>query len=350
MATLADIAAKAGVSKATASRVLSGKTGVPVSPETVARIRQAAAEAGYTPNRLAAALATGRTNMIAVLLPVLDRPYYSAIIGHIERLARADGYELLITCVRPGSDLRRLAALPADGCILCELYGVGEPIIAAMQKRGAVVGLSGQTHSTMDSVVFDMDSAVADAIGHMVEQGCRRIGYLTVPPTIRPEYPRWHGYQKVLGERGMEPLPLLIDAERRNLARDRIIEALEQYPDMDGLFCHTDHLALGAMRGIVDSGRRVPEDITVAGCDNTEEGEFCEPPLSTISLPLGPMCEHAWRLIRRRLCEPEAPVEHLSLPATFVVRRSTLRHSHQTHAPSAQRALTGTNHSKGGTP
>lgn len=334
MATLADVAARAGVSKSTASRVLNGKTDIPVSAATIARIRQAAEEVGYRPNRLAAALATGRTNMIAVLLPVLDRPYYSAIIGNIERIVRAQGYDLLVSCARPASDLSRVFSLPADGVILCELFGIDPSFFSTLASRGrAVVAFSGQHARECDTVTFDMEPAVRDAMQHLIQQGCRRIGYLTVPPTIRDEFPRWAGYREAMLWAGLEPLPILIDAERRNLARDGIMRAIEEHPDLDGLFCHTDHLALGALRGILDAGRRVPEDIAVVGCDGTEECEFAEPPISTIELPIAEMCEAVWSLLQRRLADPSAPLTGTVHPARFVPRLSSIKSDAPSNSP-----------------
>ncbi len=338
MATLADIAKRAGVSKSTASRVLNGKSDLLISEETVERVQHAAQELGYRPNRLAKALATGRSHVIELLLPVLDRPYYSTMLGHIERVVRANGYDLMVTCVRPGADLGRMTSIPADGIILCELFGIDSTFYRKRASQGcAVVALSGHHPDICDGVYFNMLEATTHAVRHLIVQGARRIGYLTVPPTIRPDFPRWQAYKQVLEESGLEPLPLLIDAERRQLARSRIIEALEEHPDLDGLFCHTDHLALGALRGILDTGRSVPHDIVLVGCDGTEEGEYCEPPISTICLPYQSMVEDVWRLLQARMTVPDAPFVQHTHEAIFLPRRSSLRYSVSDPEPGVER-------------
>jgi LacI family transcriptional regulator len=92
---------------------------------------------------------------------------------------------------------------------------------------------------------------------------------------------------------------------------------------VDALFCNNDDLALGAYRGLREAGLRVPDDVMLVGCDGIEDMQFLEQPLTTIAIPVEEMCALAWRFLRRRIENPDTPLQHALLQPTLVVRESS---------------------------
>lgn len=327
MATLADVANKAGVSKATASRVLNGKATVPVAPATAARIHAAAAEVGYSPNPVASALVTGRSNVVALLLPYLDRPYYSSAIGCLEALTQQAGYDLIVMCssrcgVADIADCR----WPVDGLVVLDSYDVLLRLLQRTDDRvRPVVALGGLLPEGVDAVRLEMGAAAEQAIRHLIGQGCRKLAYATSPATPVATSERWKAFLRVAAEAGIEPVSIPIPGESRPSARDAVAAYCRDHPDLDGLFCHNDDIACGAIRALLDAGRRVPDDVAVVGCDGTVTAEFAEPPISTIALPIADMCAEAWTMLLRRMENPDLPICSTTFSGRFVQRRSSCR-------------------------
>ena len=328
-----DVAKAAGVSKATVSYVISGRPDVQLPEATRQRVWSAAAALGYRPNRVASALKTGRTGLISVWVDNLLTAFNAHVVHHIEEQVAQHPCQIVVTLMRHLSEADLVAgafdALPTDGIIAHEQ---SNRLSAFINVRGLApmpivsTGAFNLAEDRVDCVHVDLTVGTHEAVTHLIAQGRRRVAYLTGDEYIRRESPRHAAYRAVVEQSGLQAEYILAPVTANNArvaARIGVRDYVRDFGCPDGLFCLNDEMAIGAYRGLRDLGIRVPDDIAIVGCDGIEETEYGDCPLSTIVQPLAQMCELAWRLLERRMQEPDAPLEHIILPAHLVVRQSS---------------------------
>lgn len=328
--SIRDVAQRAGVSLGTVSHVLNQNERAGIALATQQRVRQAAQELGYQPNRLARSLGRGRSDTFGVLISGLQNPFFVLLLETAERLAREAGYQVL-SDTEPASQARlnqpaKLLGWPMDGILM---WGQPHETLTDYLPNAApdlpVVYLSGQPRLDNNSAVwFDVYSGVRELLGYLVAQGHERIAYLFPYDWIlrQPDEPRHRAYREICAEAGIPPQMILM--ERHDQTRRAGFEAgmrLARMPASErprAVFCFNDFVAQGVLFGARRAGLRVPEDIAIAGCDGLEETEYLDIPLTSIELPLETMCQTAMNLLLRRIASrrgnEEKPPEIVRIP------------------------------------
>jgi LacI family transcriptional regulator len=290
--TLTDVARRAGVSVATASKALNN--GEEVAPQTRQRVRQAADELSFSPNVLARGLISGRTGAIGLLTDELGGRFAIPLLLGIENALATREMSVLL-CDARGDTIRRqhyiraLLARQVDGFIvLGDTNDVRSSLTAGIPVP--VVYAYGESDHPDDlSVVADDVGGARLAAEHLVSLGRRHIGHITGEQTYRAARDRVTGLRQVLTEAG---LPLVGDVPlygewTRRWGRHAARMLISAHPETDAIFCGSDQVANGAIEAILELGRRVPEDIAVVGYDNWEVfAADCRPPLTTVDLNL----------------------------------------------------------------
>lgn len=326
--TLAQIAKAVNVSEATVSRVLSGKGRGFISEPTRARVLEAAARLGYQPNRLARGLATGRTGLIALWIRNPNRPYYASILRHFQKLASQSGHELILGPFidedeNPAGPSTRAASWPIDGIIAVDCPDFVEPLLREGKDRPVIVGVGNAVPPGCDSVTFDLGAPVEEATRLLLDHGRRHVVHLTsrrTVPVVRAG--RAGAYEKVMQDRGLRPSVIEATDERRVSARDAVALAVSVGATIDAIIAVNDDMALGACKAVRDAGLRVPTDIAVIGCDDIEDAEMADPPLTTIRQPVQRLCAEAWAQLCERIDQPDGPPVHRSVALELVRRGS----------------------------
>lgn len=324
--TLREVAERAGVSLAAASSALSGSGQPSVSERTIRRVRAAAAELGYRPNPIARALVSGRTEMVLLSVPGLDHPYVPDLLDRFQ--TAAEGHDHHVITAQAGADPAtqhaRLDALEhfVDGIVLADLQAVA----STWPHQGTPVVSVGVFYSTeVDWVGIDLMAGVRAAVHHLLHICDGPLWMLAPEGTFRLWDARHSYYGEAMRAAGREPTYVLstnTDAEDGYRAlRDHI----ERAGLPDGVFCNSDHLALGAYRALLDVGACIPDDVAVVACDGISESSYLNPPLATIVQPLEEAAQCAWDLLRRRLDEPDGSVSGRLLQAPFELRGSAMR-------------------------
>lgn len=333
MATLADVARKAGVALSTVSGVLNNRSDCFVSPRTRQRILQAARELGYHPNYLARSLARGKTETIGLILYEVANPFFAQMADEVEKAVRQAGYQLLLCTTHDGSEARDrahlelLSAQRVDGILLWAsrypVEGYTVPLPDEVKKRVAIVVLGYHTADGTDYVSIDREAGTYQAARHLIALGHRRIGYLAPSWGMKGGYPKLEGIKRALKEEGL-PEPLLMVAESHTRTAGRLaMRALGgQSPWPTALICCNDLLAIGAYWGLRDMGLLVPEDVALIGFDGIEEGEYAPVPLTTVVSPVEEMCQTAVRFLLQRLEGKTSGPQQAILTPSLVVRRS----------------------------
>jgi LacI family transcriptional regulator len=336
MASITEVAKLAGVSTATASRVV-GEVDYPVSQATRERVLAAARELDYVPNALARGLLKSTVPIVGVIVHDITDPYFSEVVRGVEDAANDAGY-LVITCssdrdpARQNSYARLLRSLRA-GAVIFAGSGIADEdaneelarhITGIRENGSAVVHLSPHADGPPD-VGIDNVAAMASMIAALVELGHERIAFLAGPATLIVARQRLAGYLA-----GMADARLAIDESLIvNTGFDRaggaagVDELTARGSDFTAICCANDLLALGALQRLAELGRNVPGDISVAGFDDISVAALTAPHLSTVRLPLREMGRLGFDSAMRSMAgEKVAPV---TLPTSVVLRDSTAK-------------------------
>jgi len=320
--TIRDVAARLNLSHTTVSRALNGRDTINIPAATRERIRSTAAEMGYTPHHAARSLATGKTNFIALQLFRLDSPYSAKVARAIQEVVGADGYGVVVREYTRHDDMALGAAVDGILALDCSHFPQGFPEGVA-RLPVAYVGIGFTAVPTVDHVRVDLYAGAGAAVRHLIGRGARRIAHVTSVPPDRVNDARLAAYREALREAGLESELITVPSDRRGAAYGAIPEYVAAHGLPDALFCRNDELAIGACRALRERDVRLPDDVLIAGCDGIEEGEYTEPPLTTIVPPVEEMCRRGWESLKRRMDAPDAPLQCAILQPSLAVRRST---------------------------
>ncbi len=328
--TVVSIAERAGVSVASVSRVLNG---LPARRDTVERVEQAASELGYVPNAVARSLKGGRTRQLTFAMPDIGNPVYIAMVRAIQSVTKAAGYRLLLHSTDAVVDdelavLRSLGDRTSDGLIICPIRITDAHIEMLCAAAGPVVVIGSLPDDVLvDSVRADSVSGAALAVRHLHETGRRRIAFINGPSDTVPGRSRDEGYNTALTECGLPyDSSLVVHTE---FGIDSGAEAARRLlaARPDAVFCANDQLALGAAHALHAAGLRIPDEVAVAGMDDSMLAQASWPPLTSVDLGSAERGRRAAELLVERLQEtdrarPIAPRTVIALPR-LVVRAST---------------------------
>jgi LacI family transcriptional regulator len=330
---LADVAQRAGVSVATASRVLSDSS-YRVTDELRNRVLAAAEMLHYVPNAHAQALVGSRTRMVGVIVHDVSDPYFSEITRGIQGVASDNGRLVMICNTYRDLDrelayVRLLHAQRVEAIVLAgsglDNRDFSQQLIANLERfsaAGGHVALIGRHHVAGDAVVAD-NAGGARAVGDaLLALGHRRIGVLSGPPLLTTTRDRLEAFGDVLAEAGCSLPPThIVDGD---FTRDGGYQAaqtlLRQAPDISAIFALNDPMAIGALAALHERGIAVPEGMSVVGFDDIPQARDTFPALSTVQVPMIAMGVRAMELA----LDPHTEGFRTELfPTKLVLRAST---------------------------
>lgn len=290
MVTMQDVAVRAGVSLKTVSNVVNDFPSI--RPSTRARVQQALVELGYRPNMAARSLARGRTGMIALLFPDLERGYFGRLGASLIRRAQTAG---LVAVIHPSGETTtgELAALDAlqkqwvDGVIATSFALTDADLVSRLGPLPAVMlGERWGGERLLDHVSIDLRGAGRLAIVHLLDQGWHRIGLIGRRRTdFGRTGERLHGAIEALTEAGLTPVIAEVghyDRRQGYTAMQAMLDETAAEARPEAVFCFNDELAIGALAALHDAGLRCPDDMALMGCDDIADARYAVPAISTI--------------------------------------------------------------------
>ncbi|MFF1611022.1 LacI family DNA-binding transcriptional regulator [Amycolatopsis sp. NPDC058278] len=325
--TIRDVAARAGVSVATVSKVINERYGV--SAATLARVRAVIEELGYEASLVAQSLRNHRTNVIGILVADLE-PFSTELLKGAADAIRGSGFELVVYSAggRTGDPvgwekryLSRLSGTLVDGAVLVtpavSLEAVpGTPVVAVDPHTGP---------SHLPTIDSDNLRGAQLATEHLLELGHRRIAFLSGRPDLQSAELRKTGYLRALTAAGITPDEDLI----RIGAYDPEVSAASAHALLTGpdrptaVFAANDISAIATVGAARELGLAVPDDLSVVGFDNVPESALCSPPLTTVDQPIREMGHRAIRMLIALINGDEVERTHVTLATGLVVRHST---------------------------
>lgn len=327
--TIDDVAALAGVSRGTVSRVLNG--GHEVSAAALAAVQQAIRTSGYVVNQSARSLVTRTTNAVAFVLSepqerLFEDPNFSVLLRCATQSLAEHNISLVLMIAGGDADRDRelgyLRSGHVDGVMLVSSHG-GDPLVAALARDNIPFVVCGKPLGFSDAMPYvcaDDRAGGGQMTQYLVDLGRKRIATITGPMDTSGGYQRLQGYFDVLGRRA--PKRRIVNAaEYSHAAGEAAMEQLlEQSPDLDAVFIASDLLAAGALVALRRAGRKVPGDVAVGGFDDSHVAVTTEPPLTTIRQPLESVARMMVELLLEQIAG-EAP-RSVVLPTSFVRRDS----------------------------
>ncbi len=331
--TLESVAARAGVSRATAGRVLSGSPRV--SDHARSAVLRAADELSYVTNRAARSLMTRRGDSIAFVVAEREErffadPFFSLVLRGVHAVVAEHDLALVFTALSGAAERERFERFArgghVDGVVLVSLHG-DDPLPERLQDAGVPVILQGRPFGTARDAAAPV--AYVDADNHagaraatrlLADTGRHCLGTVTGPLDMAAAVDRFDGFRAELSALGLRPAAVAHGDYSVESGRQAVHALLEEAPDLDGVVVGNDLMALGALQAVAERGRRVPDDVALVGFDDIPLAAAATPPLTTVRQPMAQM----GMAMATALLDGAGQAEHLALVLpTEVVRRAS---------------------------
>ncbi|QUQ62682.1 LacI family DNA-binding transcriptional regulator [Kutzneria sp. CA-103260] len=319
--TIRDVARQAQVSVATVSRALTSPDLVRAT--TRERVLAVAADLGYQPNLAARGLITGKTGNIGIVVPDLNNPFFTGVLKGVQNQARMASHAVFVadSDEDPAAEeqLVRAMAKQVDGVILCS-PGIDEQQVRELAESTTLVLLNRRMRG-VPAALMNSGSGLRQVVDHLVALGHHRIAYLNGPRTSWSNKERRRGLRIAVQRHDVDlvdmgPFPPRYEGglQAADLAIAENVTAIVAYNDI---------MALGVLARLRDRGVRVPDDVSLTGFDDLMFGALCQPPLTTVAMPVVPAGRLAVDLLLDRLANRDAEVRQDELDTQLIVRATT---------------------------
>ncbi len=313
--TIRQVAALAGVSRATASRAING--GHLVSDRARAAVEAAVAELGFTPNPVARSLATRRTGSVALVMPepksrVLTDPFFASTIDGLARDLEDADLQLVLLIDRRVGRFDRLArylmAGHVDGAVIASHHGK-EPLNRMLVESGFPCVFLGRPLDVPPTARYvDVDNALGARLAteYLIERGYTRIGTIAGPADMSAGLDRLSGWRQAMQAADLPDDAVQIGDFTSEGGAKSMGLLFEEHPDLRAVFVASDIMAAGAIRQLAALGKSVPDDVAIFGFDDIGVAQTTDPPLSTVAQPVEKMAARASALLREVLTDGDA--------------------------------------------
>jgi LacI family transcriptional regulator len=331
--TIHDIARELKISASTVSRALNDNPRI--SLKTKEKIKAVADSLGYRPNTLASNLRNKKSNTIGIVVPLINRHFFSSVISGAEDVAYKAGYTVVISqsndlAAKEINIVQSMFSNRVDGLIISIAMQTDtfEHLKLFRKKHIPLVFFDRAVPEIeTDKIVVDDFAGGYRVTQHLIDQGYKRIGHLAGPQNLMTYYDRKNGYMEALRKNDIpydESLVII-----NTLTSNEGVTAIQQLMDLphppDAVFCGNDTTALSVMIYLRDKGIRIPEDIGIVGFSNEPFSKVVSPSISTIAQPGFIMGQKAAELIIRKIENKERTYQTITLPTELIIRESSNR-------------------------
>lgn len=327
--SMREIAKLAGVSSATVSRVINGSD--LVTPETADRIRKVIAEVKFVPNNSATHLKQGKSHIFGIIIPDLTNPFFTELVKIFEELLLETGQELLVAntdlrSTRLTDSLRRMLLRRVDGVAILTSEHEAASLEALVQNRIPVVTTDHyRTSCGVSDIVIDFPNGMMQIIAHLRKLGHRQLGFIGGSDGLETSRVRRESFMAALVKQGLTSREgWIVSGNFKIDGGSAAMAHILSQPELPtAIVTANDLTAIGAMRTVYERGMRIPEDISVAGCDDIEMSDIVNPPLTTLRISRGDYAKMLVDALRETGKDLTKPGPTFHLPMSLVVRSST---------------------------
>jgi LacI family transcriptional regulator len=327
--TIKQIADAIGVHPSTVSRALDPKKRHLVAEDVAKRIASQAEALGYQPNRLAASLRLGRSQLIGVLLPDIANPMFAPVLSGATEVLSTEGYAPIVADAGDATSqqvsfVETLLSQRVDGLILATVSQDDE-LVAFCIDRGLPVVLinRSETRDRVSSVVSDDDLGMRLAVDHLVGLGHRRIVHVAGPPSTSTGLLRRDGFERAMSHGELTGTVLEATAYTREAGAEATTRILDTGDDITAIVAANDLLALGALDALKRRNLRCPDDISIVGHNDMPFMDVVSPPLTTVRIEHREMGRRAASMLIDAIKTGSSDIRHVVLRPELIVREST---------------------------
>ena len=328
--TLADVARLAGVSSATASRVLTGSARV--APETRDKVHEARTRLGYVRNRAVRSAQARRAGSIALVVceenaKVFADPFFARMLWAVGKALSSADLALVLLTLHSSQDYhtvsRYLRSGHVDGALLVSMHtrpdfdyiSLGIPLVLCGRPVSAVDNLS--------YVDADNIGGARKAVNYLLASGRKHIATIAGPPDMSPGVDRLLGYRKAMAAADItDPGMIAYGDFSRSAGEHALARLIDHRPGLDAVFVASDLMAVGTLRALRRLGRRVPDDVAVIGFDDSMLAQHTDPRLSTVMQPVDAMAERMVQELLSKIADPGCDASHAVLDTKLILRDS----------------------------
>ncbi len=328
-----DIAAALNISKTTVSFIINGRAQEKrISTELVERVEKLVKEVGYKPNAMAKGLRTGKSNTIGLMVEDISNPFFANIARLIEDRAYEKGYRILYcsTDNNPAKTSELIAMFrdkQVDGYIIAPPKDIEQDVLDIV-KSGLPVVMFDRYLPGIDTdyVIVNNEFSTFNATSLLIQQGYKRIAFVTFSSEQTQMYDRMNGYKTAMKNAKLKPLVKEIDFNRNE---ELIIEPLHTFlkkqKGIDAVVFGTDHIGTCGLKVIKDLGLNVPDDIAVVSFDDYDVFKLYNPPITAIAQPIEAIAESVIGLLLKKLGNenPQQPLQKIILSTNLHIRSSS---------------------------
>ena len=320
----------ANVSPATVSNVMNGRR--PDNDEIAQRVKKATEVLGYHPTRAAANLRSGKVPIIAVLVPEIENPFFSSVVGNVEALAGENGYEIIVASsgedeTTEASRLKAMLAWQPAGLFVIPTRD-DFPSRKLVEASGVPYVVIDRTSKPLfaDAVSVDNRSAGRLAVNHLVDIGCQRILIAASSLSTNNMHERCAGAQEAARARGLGKYQIQIfeAGTSHPNATEILVQYLSRDKRPDAILAMTNKLTLNALSATIANEIVIPEDLALVGFDDYEWMSARKTPITAISQPVISIVEAAWRQLSHRIAGDEGMPISVAFECELHERASTL--------------------------
>ena len=327
--TIKQIADAAGVHPSTVSRALDPKKRHLVAEDVAKRIVAQAEALDYQPNRLAANLRLGRSDLIGVLLPDIANPVFAPILGGITEVLSAEGYAPIVADAGNASSqqisfVERLLSQRVDGLILATVSQDDELVGFCIQRGLPVILVNrSEARDRVSSVVSDDDMGMRLAVDHLVGLGHRHIAHVAGPLSTSTGTLRRDGFERATSHHGLRGIVREAASYTREAGAQAASHLLAATHYITAIVAANDLLALGVLDVLKERGLRCPRDVSLVGHNDMPLMDVVSPPLTTVRIEHREMGRIAARMLAEKIKSGSPEIRHVVLRPELVVRGST---------------------------
>jgi LacI family transcriptional regulator len=332
--TIVEIAKQSGVSRSTVSRVINDDPNV--KAQTRQRVRSVMQKLNYQPNAAARGLATGKTRILGLVIPMgitvlFSDPYFSLVIQGISAACNQHNYSTMLWLAEPEYERRTIQQIVSGGMIdglIIASARTDDALIEAVRMRNLPFVLIGRHPVHNDLSFVDVDNRVSAraAVMHLLRLGYKRVATIAGPLTMIGGLDRLAGYQDALASRGLVSDPwLIVEGDFTDEGGYHAMRKLLELPredSPDAVFCASDTMALGAIRALREAGKKIPDNVALVGYDDLPFAVHSVPPLTTVRQPIHRAGFVAAETLMDMIEENDASPRRVILPTELVIRES----------------------------
>ncbi|MCZ0951525.1 MAG: LacI family DNA-binding transcriptional regulator [Rhodospirillaceae bacterium] len=303
--TVREVADDVGVSIATVSYVLNDRGSV--SDEVRRKVRRAAAKLGYRQNRAARAMKIGRTDIIGLIIPNIENPFFATLVQSVLQEAQRRDHQVFVVDTEGSheSEIKAMRGLVAQGVDGIIVFPIDDSDLDPIRALDVPVVVLDRENPNLDLIQAEYRNGGRMIAEHLLELGHRRFGLLEGPQVVTSGRERSRGFIDTLNEECVVAWRL---EERFAIELSADARAILQRPDVTAIVCGNDQIAMAAVAYLQRCGSRVPEDVSVVGFDDIPFASLTSPTLTTVRMPTAAMGVEAVNLLLKRL-RPDVPTE-----------------------------------------